>query len=151
MNSPPHTVSIKVEELRTVDKVCLPNGKMQSINSGEIRESTLKRYRPAANTDGCFCQMCRVVKNTEYIEVNNIWSQPQYYWPQTRIALCLDCSKRFKAMRLNKEMIEQFYRSIESANVQSTEAISIPIGNADIRFTQKHLAEIQAILKTDKK
>ena len=63
-----------------------------------------------------------------------------------RIALCLDCSKRFEAMRSNKEIIEQFYRSIESANVHTSEPITIPIGNADIRFTQTHLAEIQAIL-----
>ena len=142
---------IKVQVLRTVDKVRLPNGKEQLVNSGEIRENTIKRYRPASNTDGCFCQMCRTVKSTEYIEVNNIWAQPKYYWPQMRIALCLDCSKRFEAMRSNKEIIEQFYRSIESANVHTSEPITIPIGNADIRFTQTHLAEIQAILKTDKK
>ena len=95
--------------------------------------------------------MCRTVKSTEYIEVNNIWAQPKYYWAQTRIALCLDYSKRFEAMRSNKEIIEQFYRSIESANINTNEPISIQIGNADIRFTQTHLAEIQAILKTDKK
>lgn len=45
-------------------------GKEQSVNSSEIRENTIKRYRPASNTDGCFCQMCRTVKSTEYIEVN---------------------------------------------------------------------------------
>ena len=129
----------------------LPSGKEQLINSREIREETLKRYRPAPNTDGCFCQMCRTVKSTEYIEVNNIWAQTKYYWAQTRIALCLDCSKRFEAMRSNKEIIEQFYRSIESANINTSEPIKIQIGNADIRFTQTHLAEIQAILKTDKK
>ena len=141
---------IKVQELRTVDKVRLPNGKEQSVNSSEIRENTIKRYRPASNTDGCFCQMCRTVKSTEYIEVNNIWAQPKYYWPQMRIALCLDCSKRFEAMRSNKEIIEQFYRSVKSANVHTSEPITIPIGNADIRFTQTHLAEIQAILQTNK-
>lgn len=142
---------IKVQELRTVDKLRLPSGKEQLVNSREIRENTLKRYRPASNTDGCFCQMCRIVKSTEYIDVRNIWAQPQYYWPQMRISLCLDCSKRFAAMRSNKEIIEQFYRNIESANVQTSEPITIQIGNADIRFTQTHLAEIQAILKTDKK
>ena len=141
---------IKVQELRTVDKLRLPNGKEQLINSGEIRENTLKRYRPASNTDGCFCQMCRTVKSTEYIDVRNIWAQPKYYWPQMRISLCLDCSKRFAAMRSNKEIIEQFYRNIESANVQKSEPITIQIGNADIRFTQTHLAEIQEILQIHK-
>ena len=62
----------------------------------------------------------------------------------------LDCSKRFEAMRSNKEIIEQFYRSVKSTNVHTSEPITIPIGNADIRFTQTHLAEIQAILQTNK-
>ena len=142
---------IKVQELRTVDKVRLPNGTEQLVNSGEIRENTIKRYRPKPNTDGCFCQMCLAVKSTEYIEVNNIWAQPKYYWPQLRIALCLDCSKKFKAMRSNKEIISQFYKNIETTDVHASEPIAIPIGNANIRFTQTHLAEIQAILKTGKK
>lgn len=141
---------IKVQEIRTVDKVRLPSGKEQAINSKEYREETISRYRPTYNTDACFCQMCRSIKSAEYIEVNNIWSHPQYYWSQMRIALCLDCSKRFEAMRLNKEIIEQFYQNIKSADVQTVKPISVSIGNVDIWFTQKHLAEIQEILKTDK-
>lgn len=142
---------VKSEEIRIVDKIQLPTGKQQLLDSSEIRENTLKRYRPASNTDGCFCQMCRIVKSTEYIEVNNIWSQPEYYWPQMRVALCLDCSKKFKSMRQNREIIEQFYSNINTADIHSGEAVSVPIGNADIRFTQTHLAEIQEILKSDKK
>ena len=142
---------VKAEEVRIVDKIQLPTGKQQLLDSSEIRENTLKRYRPASNTDGCFCQMCRVVKSTEYIEVNNIWTKPEYYWPQMRVALCLDCSKKFKIMRQNRDIIEKFYSNINTADIQSGEAISVPIGNADIRFTQTHLAEIQEILKSDKK
>lgn len=142
---------IKVQELRTVDKIRLRNGKEQPIDSKEVRENTLKRYRPANNTDGCFCQMCRSVKSSEYIEVNNILPMPKYYWPQMRISLCLECSKKFKEMRSNKDLIEQFYKSIESADVSTSEPIDVKIGNATIRFTQTHLAEIQEILKIDKK
>lgn len=142
---------IKAEEIRIVDKIQLPNGKQQFVDSSEIRENTLKRYRPALNTDGCFCQMCRAIKSTEYIEVNNICSQPEYYWPQMRVALCLECSKKFKIMRQNREIMEQFYSNIKTSDIQSVEAISVTIGNADIRFTQTHLAEIQEILKSDKK
>ena len=68
-----------------------------------------------------------------------------------RVSLCLDCSKKFEAMRQNRDIMNQFYDYIQSASVQASEAISIPIGNADIRFTQTHLAEIQEILKSDKK
>lgn len=142
---------VKVEELRIVDKIQLPNGKKQSIDSSEIRENTMKRYRPALNTDACFCQMCRAIKSTEYIEVNNLLSQPKYYWPQMRVALCLECSKKFKIMRQNRGIMEQFYSDVKMSDIQSDEAISVPIGNADIRFTQTHLAEIQEILKSDKK
>ena len=142
---------VKVQEIRTVDKVQLPNGSQQSLDSSGIRRETLKRYRPSSNTDGCFCQMCRRVKSTEYMEVNNIWSKPEYYWPQMRVSLCLDCSKKFEAMRQNRDIMNQFYDYIQNASVQASEAISIPIGNADIRFTQTHLAEIQEILKSDKK
>lgn len=141
---------VKVQEPRTVDKVQLPSGKQQLLDSAEIREDTMKRYRPTMNTDGCFCQMCRAVKSTEYIEVNNILVKPEYYWPQMRVALCLDCSKRFKLMRGNPDIIKTFYKNIRHADLQSASAIKVPIGNADIRFTQTHLAEIQEILKSNK-
>lgn len=142
---------IKVQELRTVNKLRLPNGKEQLINSKEIREDTLKRYRPAGETEGCFCQMCRSIKSSEYIEVNNILQEPRYYWPEMRITLCLECSKKFEKMRSNETTMERFYKSIKSADVNSDEPIDVKIGTDTIRFTQTHLAQIQEILKTDKK
>lgn len=142
---------IKVRVESTVDRVLLPNGKEVSIDSKEIREKTMRRYRPGSNTDGCFCQMCRTVKSTEYIETNNIFLKPEYYWPQTRISLCFDCSKKFKMMRENDDIMEKFYRGIEMADTTSDEAVSIPIGDVDIRFTQMHLVELQEIIKSNKK
>ena len=142
---------IKVRVESTVDRVLLPNGKEASIDSKEIREKTMRRYRPGSNTDGCFCQMCRTVKSTEYIETNNIFLKPEYYWPQTRISLCFDCSKKFKMMRENDDIMEKFYRGIEMADTTSDEAVSIPIGDVDIRFTQMHLVELQEIIKSNKK
>ena len=99
---------IKVQELRTVDKVRLPNGKEQSVNSSEIRENTIKRYRPASNTDGCFCQMCRTVKSTEYIEVNNIWAQPKYYWPQMRMVNLKTTTVSYKVHKLIRKPEEEW-------------------------------------------
>ncbi len=142
---------VKVQVYRTEDRIQKPNGENASIDSKEIREKTLERYRPASNTDGCFCQMCRAVKSSEYIEANNIFLKPEYYWPQTRISLCLDCSKKFTMMRMNNDVMEKFYRKIETADITSTNAISIPIGDVDIRFTQMHLAELQEIIKSGKK
>ena len=141
---------IKEEEPRVVDKICLPNGKKILLNGKEARDKTINRYKPSLNTDGCFCQMCRSVKSSEYIEVNNIESKPEYYWPQLRVALCLECSKKFETMRNNKEIMDKFYKNIMRANTYSDEPIVVQIGNADIKFTQTHLAEIQEILKQDK-
>lgn len=142
---------VKVQVYKTVNRIQKPNGEEVSIDSKEIRENTLKRYRPASNTDGCFCQMCRTVKGSEYIETNNIFLKPEYYWPQTRISLCLDCSKKFTMLRMNNDVMEKFYKKIETADTTSSSAISIPIGDVDIRFTQTHLAELQEIIKSGKK
>lgn len=46
--------------------------------------------------------------------------------------------------------MEKFYKKIEIADTSSTNAISIPIGDVDIRFTQTHLAELQEIIKSGK-
>ena len=62
----------------------------------------------------------------------------------------LDSSDVSYTELVNRLPNKQFYRSVKSANVHTSEPITIPIGNADIRFTQTHLAEIQAILQTNK-
>lgn len=141
---------IKSREYRTVDKIKLSSGREELLDKNENREKTLKRYRPAQNTDACFCQMCLAIKDKKYIEVNNILKEPKYYWPEMRISLCLECSKRFEYMRNDERIIEQFYENIKSADIQSKEPVSISIGTEKIRFTQTHLAVIQGILKSDK-
>lgn len=144
-------------EERIVYKTRYPNNKVKGIDTADIRERTLKRYnvRDASlisngSTDRCFCQMCQSVKSKDYMEVNNICLRPQYYWPQMRISLCLECSKKFEKLRNNEYVLKQFYDAIKNADVFSNEPISIPIGNEEIHFTQTHLAEIQEIFKTGK-
>ncbi|MEE1320232.1 MAG: hypothetical protein UHM85_01695 [Acutalibacteraceae bacterium] len=142
---------IKVEDVRIVHKVKLLTGKEVLVNSREIRENTMQRYRPDSNSDACFCQICRDIKGSSYIETNNIFLDPEYYWPQTRVALCLDYSKKFILIRSKSEVMDRFYKNILSADVNSINAISIPIEDEDIRFTQTHLAELQEIIKSGKK
>lgn len=142
---------VKVDAIRSVSKVEYPNGKQQLLNSDELRRNTMRRYHPLSNTDVCFCQMCLSVKSNNYIEVNNLQSEPQFYWPQMRIALCLECSKQFEQIRANELIMDEFYDHIISAPTDTSEPVAIPIGSCELLFTQTHLAEIQEILRTEKK
>ena len=81
------------------------------------------------------------------MEVNNIEKKPKYYFPQLRIALCLECSKRFEYMRNNKTIREKYLKDIKNASVLNQGTVDIAIGGEDkITFTGRHLAEIQEIL-----
>ena len=92
--------------------------------------------------------MCGKVKPQGLIEVNNIESLPKYFFPQLRIALCLDCSKHFKSLRNNQIIREKFLEAIKDAQIWDEGTVEIPIGHDDtIKFTGKHLAEVQEILK----
>ena len=82
------------------------------------------------------------------IEVNNIELLPNYYFPQMRIALCLDCSKNFEYLRANSNIRNAFIDSILQTSVGDQGTVSIPLGNEHtITFTAKHLAEIQEIIR----
>ncbi len=74
---------------------------------------------------------------------------PEYFFSELRIALCLECSKKFEALRNNDSIREAFLKHIKEYDIHVEESkVEIPIGNNDkITFTAKHLAEIQEILK----
>lgn len=92
--------------------------------------------------------MCLKNKPYRLIEVNNVELQPKFYFPQLRIALCLECSKRFEDLRNNQMLREQFLEAIKEADIQDYDGTAdVRIGDAVIKFTGKHLAEIQEILK----
>ena len=138
------------EVMRTVPRILLPDGTKQSLDTTVIRNRTINRYRPEENRSVCYCQACLDIKPDSLIEVNNIAVQPRYYWPQMRIALCLNCSKKFENLRRIDSVREDFFDALRNTNIQSPEPIEIPIGNMYISFTQTHLAEIQEILKSEK-
>lgn len=138
------------EVMRTVPRILLPDGTKQSLDTTAIRNRTINRYKPEESKPVCYCQACLDVKPDSLIEVNNIAVQPRYYWPQMRIALCLNCSKTFEKLRGIDSVREDFFDALRTADIQSPEPIEIPIGNMYISFTQTHLAEIQEILKSEK-
>lgn len=106
----------------------------------------MQKYQNAKG-DKCFCQMCRRLKEKRYIEVNNLELNPKYYWAEMRIALCLECSKRFKDDRSNSSFYSRFLDAVKAANPFSNEPVTIDCLNDQITFTQTHLAEIQQIFR----
>lgn len=82
------------------------------------------------------------------MEVNNLELKPKYFFPQTRVALCLECSKRFELMRENRSIRDDYLNAIRDAKISDEGKVEIPVGQEDIlTFTATHLAEIQEILR----
>lgn len=127
-------------------------GEEFGLDSKSARDQTLSIYTPEEARGRCFCQMCRKVKPYEFMEVNNIIVTPKYYFPQTRVALCLECSKSFEAIRNahNRKHGEadSFVTAILEARIDDAGCVDVPIGKDTIRFTATHLAEIKEIFKS---
>ena len=139
---------ITVEEMRSVQKIKTYDGKLYPYDRTYSRNIMLNNYAPEGRNDLCFCQMCRTPKPKGYIEVNNIEISPEYFFSQLRITLCLECSKKFEALRRNDSIRNAFVESIIDYDIYSEGTVDISIGSNDaITFTAKHLAEIQEILK----
>lgn len=124
-------------------------GKEFGLESNDARQTALRKYNPDPGEEICFCQSCKTVKSYALIEVNNIEFHPKYYFPQLRIALCLECSKRFEMFR-NNDREKRFLDRIKHANAMGKGTVEIPLfDDYSITFTAKHLAEIQEILSSE--
>lgn len=152
LRTPKKIVKVKVE--RTVYQYMDSSGNMHSLEENPVRKRTLSIYTPEGIHGRCFCQMCRKVKPYGLMEVNNIIAEPQYYFHQTRVALCLECSKNFEAIRLSNArkvkngQDEPFQAAICKAAIGAEGHIDVPLTKEkSIRFTATHLAEIQEILR----
>lgn len=151
-----HPKRIMKEKVERTISVVSVNGQNKNVDTIEIKKNTMRKYRSNDN-EVCYCQMCKKPKAPRFIEVNNLELAPQFYWAETRIALCLECSKYFKEVRGGKDYFEdyegnekfynRFIKALKSANTDGYEPIEIPFGNSSITFTQTHLAEIQEIFK----
>ena len=151
LNHPIKIVARKVE--LTVHKAIDSSGGEFGLDDRTVREQTLKKYTPDGVYGRCFCQMCRKVKPYEWMEVNNIIAAPRYFFPQTRVALCLECSKKFEAMRSanapkgKRGREDPFAAALKAARIVGG-CVDVAIGKESIRFTATHLAEIQEILRS---
>ena len=111
-------------------------------------------YNPEGVHGRCFCQMCRKVKPYDLMEVNNLIADPEYFFHQTRVALCLECSKSFEAIRSanahkrKSGMDDPILSYSRRVSIGTAGYIDVPITkDKTIRFTATHLAEIQEILR----
>lgn len=139
-------IRIEPKEVKKMIRVGITNkGEEVSIDSDDRRRYNARKY--ALKSGHCVCQMCKKAKLLKYIEVNNIEKLPKFYWEECGIVLCLECSKRFEELRDDEKLLERFHRDIIQANINSNQPIEIPIANQIITFSQRHLAEIQEILK----
>lgn len=139
---------VREQVTRVVKKVNY-NGNLSDIDSDPIRKETIDKY--TVSNGNCYCQFCRRLKPRRFIEVNNIEKEPEYYWKEMRIALCLECSKRFKEIRRNDDCYKEFLEEILSKDLHEGKgAVEVKIGykeNQNIKFSRQHLAEIQEILR----
>lgn len=152
LRTPKKIVKVKVE--RTVHKYMDSYGNMHGLEDNPVRKQTLSIYTPEGIHGRCFCQMCRKVKPFELMEVNNIIAEPEFFFHQTRVALCLECSKNFEAIRLSNArrkkggQVDPFLTAIRNAVIGTAGHVDVPITKEKtIRFTATHLAEIQEILR----
>ncbi len=108
---------------------------------------TMAEYGSRYNPNKCFCQMCKGLYYTKYIERNEIEKNPAFAWNQMYLSLCLTCSKDYTLLRYNDVIWGQFIRTIMTTDVSTSGAHEIPIGDQTITFTATHLAEVQEIFK----
>lgn len=144
---------IRIEKRRVERLVsyCVPQngGKEFLYDSDEARFEALHRYETGPKSGYCVCQMCKKATDIKYMEVNSVLKSPKYHWTECGVSLCLMCSKRFEELRGNESVRKRFYNDIKRANVYVNNPITLKIGTNDIVFGQKHLAEIQEILKAE--
>ena len=63
-------------------------------------------------------------------------------------ALCLECSKRFEALREKRDIREGYLKAIRNADISNEGIVEIPVGGEQaLTFTATHLAEVQELLK----
>ncbi len=144
-----HPISvISVDEMHTVQKGKNQDGSTFGLDIRDARDGVLHIYTPEGASKLCFCQMCHRVKPYKLIEVNNIQVMPRYFFPQLRVALCLECSKRFESLRNNSTIRKEFMNALKTATIQNQGAIDVCIGHENsITFTATHLAVVQEILQ----
>lgn len=137
---------------RSVRYIRYRSGKEEELRYADIRTRAIQRYS-LPQKDLCVCQMCQTTVRPQYVKVNNAFKAANqehvYYWKECGLTFCLMCSKHYEELRQNDDFHGRFIDAIRHANANEAGTIQIPIGTEKVRFSQKHLAELQEILDVD--
>ena len=132
---------------RTVKKGQESDGRIFELRDEDTRKGAMKVYSHRYNKPLLLSDVQKLMSN-DLIEVNNLELDPEYYIPEFRVALCLNCSVHFKSLRANRYKRQIYFKNIQNAVIQNQGNITIQVDtNTTITFTDTHLAEIQEILK----
>ncbi|MDR0568316.1 MAG: hypothetical protein LBG87_03825 [Spirochaetaceae bacterium] len=121
---------------RVVFKEILQRSRI-SHNAKEHREHIKSRYRG-------ICQMCETKKSNW--KTTEIFLEPEKEIHLMNFSLCPNCAAKYSRFRNDDSIMSDFKRNILDADVLNGE-LRIDVDSETIRFTAKHLAEIQALLR----
>ena len=107
---------------------------------GRDREHMRYRYRG-------YCQLCE--KPSHYWEVAEVFNNPKKELEEMNLSLCPECASEYRVLRNNDGIMSNFAQEIINANTDADP--SIALGERYVRFTTVHLAEIQEILRLERK
>jgi len=116
------------------------------------REDGLRRYESENAHGRCFCQICGQSKRRRNIEIDSIEREPNVYFSEMHLTLCLECSAYYKELRNTESFVSEFLRLIsvhERLNDYDNVVVAVPtVGNEsmNVRFTCGHFLEVQMIL-----
>ena len=66
------------------------------------------------------------------------------------LRFCPDCAARFRGLRMNKDLVEQFRETIKNLTeeeIMSQSPVVVKFGDMEISFTQTHIAEIREVFR----
>lgn len=117
-----------------------------SNNAGGNREYLLSIYR-YEGLPKYACQMCH--GSTSNIEACQIFDEMENELAPCHLSLCPHCANKYRTMRRVKSAMNQFrhqINSISESKIGESEPVRFKVMEAEIWFTQIHIAEIKELL-----
>jgi len=110
-----------------------------SYNRNKVRTHIRERYHR-------YCQLCQ--KQSPFWEITEIFLEPLKELDQMNLSLCPDCASEYRIIRNNENKMKVFKENLRN-NVNPEKDNIVQIEEKYVWFTNKHLAEIQEILKLE--
>jgi hypothetical protein len=92
-----------------------------------------------------FCQLCEE-RHMYYCQVVEFFEKPTKELRQMYLSLCPNCASQYKALRRKVDVMNKFTNDILESDPRNKQKFILRNG-ISVRFTEAHLAEVQAILE----